>query len=100
MLNPLLTPEAVAEYLGISVRDIHALVRRGQLDCIQIDSKRRRFTEEQIYVYLQARTVPRPKRIDENASKRLRSPREGGDKRNRQEDSAKAQFRKEMRRWR
>jgi len=98
MLAPLLTPDTVAEYLGISVRDIHALVRRGQLNCIQIDSKRRRFTEEQVSEYLQARTILRPKGIDENASKRLRSPREGGNKRNRHKDSAKA-LREEMRSW-
>ena len=54
----LLTPQQVAEILGISDRTVHKLCREGKLSYAQIDSKHRRFTQEDIETYLESVRVP------------------------------------------
>lgn len=78
MLTPLMSPDAVAEYLGKTTKTVHQLVREGKLDCIQITPKDRRFSEEQLKAYLDRCTVSRAKPVDKKPSEPLRSPRKGG----------------------
>ncbi len=44
----LLTAMAVAPILGISPKTVHKLVRERKLACVQVTSRDRRFTNEQI----------------------------------------------------
>ena len=53
----LLTPQQVAEILGISDRTVHKLCRDGKLGYAQIDSKHRRFTEEHVEAYIRSVSV-------------------------------------------
>lgn len=69
----LLTPQQVAEILGISDRTIHKLCREGKLSYAQIDSKHRRFTSEDVESYLasvqvQAKSSRRPQ-VEKTQSK-------------------------------
>ena len=47
-LPKLLYPRDVAQLLGISVKTVHKLVRDGKLGCVQVTTKDRRFTQEQV----------------------------------------------------
>jgi len=79
MLNALLKPEQVAEYLGVSVKSVHGFVREGRLGCIQLSPKDRRFTEEQIHAFLESRMVEAPKVVDKALDERLPyRPKKGG----------------------
>ncbi len=102
MLTPLLTPDQVAEYLGVSVKTVHGFVREGRLGCIQLSPRDRRFTEAQISEFLAGRTIEPPKKsVDSGTLNRLPSPaksRQGGQKGSVGE-SVRAQLREEMRQW-
>ena len=72
------TVEEVASRLRVSPRRIHALVRSGQLACVQVTPRTRIFTEEQIAAFEQARTLsalptpipaPAPKIVDNHVSR-------------------------------
>ncbi|MGO9120496.1 MAG: helix-turn-helix domain-containing protein [Desulfomonilaceae bacterium] len=81
MLNLLLKPEQVAEYLGVSVKSVHQFVREGRLGCIQLSPKDRRFTEEQIQAFLQSRIIEPPKIVDKGPAESLPyRPKRGGQK--------------------
>jgi excisionase family DNA binding protein len=47
-IQRLLSPEDVAEILGISVKTVNKLAREGKLGCVQVTDRERRFTEEQV----------------------------------------------------
>jgi excisionase family DNA binding protein len=101
MLTPLLTPEHVAEYLGVKVKAVHRLVREGALACIQIAPRDRRFSEEQVQDYLRSRTVAVPsKRIDSNRAGSLSSRRGFTGKKLTGDLSARGELRREVRSWR
>lgn len=53
----LLNPRQVAGILGISDRTVHQLCREGKLGYFQVDSKHRRFTQENIDEYLRSVSV-------------------------------------------
>ncbi len=78
MLDTCLTPEQVAELLNIQVRAVHRLVRNKKLGCIQVDSKNRRFTKEQVEEFVQRQSVDIPKPVDTSATQSLPFPRKGG----------------------
>ena len=77
----LLTPQLVAEILGISDRTVHKLCRDGKLGYSQVDAKHRRFTKEHVEDYVrsvsvQAKpskkaspSVSRPVNISQNSAK-------------------------------
>ncbi len=90
----LLSPKDVAEILGISVKTVHKLVRDGKLGCVQVTSKERRFTEEQVEGYIRSKI--QPVRIDKDLPTPVFSPRRGGE---RSLGVSKADLRKEMRQW-
>jgi excisionase family DNA binding protein len=55
-IQRLLSPADVAGILGISVKTVNKLVREGKLGCVQVTSKERRFTEEQVRGYIEGRS--------------------------------------------
>ncbi|MGO9122065.1 MAG: helix-turn-helix domain-containing protein [Desulfomonilaceae bacterium] len=79
MLSPLLTPKQAAGFLGIRVKMLHQLVRDGKLACIQITPKDRKFSEAQIYEFIESRTIPVPKSIDRKSPSKVPFSRKGGD---------------------
>lgn len=94
MLTPLLTAREVARILGIATKTVHKLVLRGQLSCVQITGKKRRFTIKQLDEFVQSHTTGL---IDKRPRKRLRSLTKGGMKSCEVVD--RASLRKEMRSW-
>jgi len=88
-LPKLLYPRDVAQLLGISVKTIHKLVRDGKLGCVQVTTKDRRFTQEQVQHYIESCTTNAPAKIDREPSVRVRSqPPKGGEKSSRVFDRA------------
>jgi excisionase family DNA binding protein len=47
-IQKLLSTRDVAEILGISVKTVNKLVRDVKLGCVQVTTKERRFTEDQV----------------------------------------------------
>ncbi len=89
----------VAEILGISVKTVHKLVREGKLGCVQVTSKDRRFTEEQVRAYIDAQSKGiHEVRVDRKHAPRVSSgPKKGGKKSSRVLD--RANLLKEIRSW-
>jgi excisionase family DNA binding protein len=56
-IQKLLSARHVAEILGISAKTVNKLVREAKLGCVQVTAKERRFTEEQIWDYIESRTT-------------------------------------------
>ncbi len=78
MLTPLLSPNEVAEYLGVRLKTVHEYVRRGELGCIEVSPRDRRFTEDQLQEFIKRKTKPPKKRIDNGPSKSVIYSRKGG----------------------
>jgi excisionase family DNA binding protein len=98
-MENILTPEQVAEYLGVRKSAVYRYVRQGKLDCVQLSFKERRFTEAHVKEFIQKQTISRPNLVDNPSALRLPShpnKKEGGEKST--GDSARA-IRKEMRSW-
>ncbi len=95
----LLSPKDVAEIFGISVKTVHKLVRDGKLGCVQVTSKERRFTEEQVEAYIEAQSKELPKvRVDRKPAPRVSSAaKKGGEK---SLGFVRTALRKEMQSWR
>ncbi len=92
---PLLNVKDVAITLGIAPKTVHKLVREGKLACVQVTSRDRRFTIEQVQAYIDAQTVE--VRIDSKNHYRVRShPLKGGEK---SIGVSGTDLRKEMRSW-
>ncbi len=53
----LLRPEQVADILGVPVKTVHELCRDKMIEHIQVTSKRRAFTSEQVREFIERRTV-------------------------------------------
>src|SRR5271154_1437354 len=76
-IQKLLSAKDVAEILGISVKTVNKLVREGNLGCVQVTAKERRFTEDQIRGYLESRSSR--VQIDKTKPDRVKSqPPKGG----------------------
>jgi excisionase family DNA binding protein len=90
----LLSAKDVGEILGISVKTVNKLVRAGKLACVQVTTKERRFTEEQVREFLESSTIKTP--IDKKSAKPLDFPRKGGQK---SLGFARTALKKEMRSW-
>jgi|SRR5271157_1493339 len=102
MIIPLLSPEQVAEILGIAVRRVHELVRRREVRCVQISPKDRRFTQEQIDEYITRRSTPEsPKQVDRKSADKLPFAPKGGDYRKSTGDSLseRKKMKEELRSW-
>ena len=95
-ISCLLTPDAVAAVLGISIKTVHKLVREKKLACVQVTAKHRRFTEQQVEEFVRAQTVE--SHVDRRVSRPLSSrPKKGGKK---SVGLSRADLKKEMRSWR
>jgi excisionase family DNA binding protein len=92
----LLTAEDVAAILGISVKTVHKLVREKKLACVQVTSRDRRFTREQIQEYIQSQSTS--VRVDKKPAPAVSShPKKGGTK---SVGCSRTDLREEMRSWR
>jgi len=102
MPERMLFPYNVAEILGISEKDVHALVRSGRLECVQVTAKKRRFTEEQVQSFIENQTKRTVKPVDSKSRRVVPSPKpitaKGGGEGSTEAFSAKA-LRQEMRQW-
>ncbi len=98
-ISQLLTPTNVAGILGISVKTVNKLVRDGKLGCVQVTSKERRFTDEQVRVYIDAQSKGiQDGRVDRKHAPRVSlGPKKGGQKSSSFFD--RANLLKEIRSW-
>jgi excisionase family DNA binding protein len=92
----LLSARDVAEILGISVKTVNKLVREGKLGCVQVTTRERRFSEEQIRDYIESRSSKL--QFDRTIPDRVKSaPPKGGEKSSRVFN--RADLLKEIRSW-
>ncbi|AFM27734.1 helix-turn-helix domain-containing protein [Desulfomonile tiedjei] len=94
-IQRLLSPKEVADILGISVKTVHKLVRDQRLACVQVTSKEKRFTQEQVQEFVRSRTIERP--IDRKDLRPVNFPRKGGEK---SLGFARTALKQEMQSWR
>jgi hypothetical protein len=88
----------VAQIHSISPKTVHKLVRSGKLGCVQVTSRDRRFTQEQIEEYIRSQSTS--VRVDKKESRHVLSrPKKGGDREQSVGVNGK-DLREEMRRWR
>ena len=96
LLCPLMNVVDVAEILGIAPKTVNKLVRARKLGCVQISSRARRFTKEQVQAYIDSTKAEVP--IDRKSPKPVKScPPKGGDK---SFGCSRTSLREEMRSWR
>jgi excisionase family DNA binding protein len=78
-LMPLLRASEVAELLGVSLKTLHKLVREKKLACVQVTSRDRRFTLEQVQDYIRSQSTS--VRVDKRDPRPVSSyPKKGGAK--------------------
>jgi hypothetical protein len=83
-LTALLYPDEVAGLLRCSTKDVHGLVRAGELSCVQVSPRKRLFTTDHIHQYIESKTIQR--RIDKKTPRPVSSkPKRGGERRRRPE---------------
>lgn len=100
MLDRLLTVSDVAVILGKKPKTVHEYVRTGDLQCVQLSPRDRRFTEDHLRAFIESRTVNQPKIVDASAPSPLPSPKKGGERgKEITGGSIKAQLRKEIAQW-
>lgn len=93
----LLDSHRVAAILKIAIKTVHKLVREGKLACVQVTSRERRFTEEQVQQYIESRStgIMIDKRVTAPVSSR---PKKGGEK-SKSVGVCGKDLRKEMKTW-
>jgi len=75
----LLDSRDVAVVLKVSPKTVHKLAREGKLACVQVTSRERRFTHEQVQEYIRSQSTPI--RVDKRYSRHVKSaPKKGGAK--------------------
>jgi excisionase family DNA binding protein len=92
----LMTVSEVAAALRVKEKTVHQLVRDGKLSCFQVTPRQRRFTADQVQVFLATRTMEPPKMLDAPSGALLPSPK----RELKSQRGDRAQLREEMRRWR
>ena len=93
LLEVLFTPKEAAEILKVTPTTVHNLVTRGELRCIQVTSKIRRFSMEHLLEHLELKTTAL--HIDVEPCSDLPSTvRKGGGKRD--EDSVQSPLKEEL----
>ena len=96
--QPLLKAKDVAVRLLVSEKTVHKLVRGGRLACVQVTSRDRRFTDEQVQEYIRSQSSEA--RVDKRTTPTVSSrPKKGGDSEQSVGVDGK-DLREEMRRWR
>jgi excisionase family DNA binding protein len=77
--RPLWKAEEVGQILSISTKTVHKLVREKKLACVQVTSRERRFTPEQVQDYIRSQTIEA--RVDKKDPRPVQSPlKKGGAK--------------------
>ena len=77
--RPLWKAEDVAQFLGVSTKTVHKFAREGKLACVQVTSRERRFTPEQVQEYIRSQSSS--VRVDKKAAPAVSShPKKGGAK--------------------
>lgn len=98
LADKLLTVEEVGEILDLSTKTVHALVRAGELSCVQVTAKKRLFSETQLQDFLRSREKKaRKKAVDKRLWNRIPCPQKGGAK---SVGCSRTDLREEMRSWR
>jgi excisionase family DNA binding protein len=93
----LLSAKGVGAILGISAKTVHKRVREGKLACVQVTSRDRRFTHEQVQEYIRSQSTS--VRVDKKHPRPVSSPpKKGGDKKS--VGLSRTDLREEMRSWR
>lgn len=70
----------VARILDISPKTVHKLAREGKLACVQVTSRERRFTPEQVQEYIRSQSTE--VRVDKRDPRPVQSPpKKGGTER-------------------
>jgi excisionase family DNA binding protein len=78
-IHRLLTVKDVAFILGIAPKTVNKLVRERKLCCVQVTTKERRFTEQQVNEYIESRSSNQE--IDTKTRRRVKSTEpKGGEK--------------------
>jgi excisionase family DNA binding protein len=94
-IDVLLNVSDVATFLGVAAKTVHKLVREKKLACVQVTSRDRRFTHEQIQEYIQSQSTS--VRVDKKEPRPVSSaPKKGGAK---SIGVSGTDLRKEMRSW-
>ncbi len=94
-VSRLFTAEDVAAILSISLKTVHKLVREGKLPCVQVTTRERRFTPEQVQQYIESQSTGI--RVDKKPAPAVSSrPKKGGAK---SIGVSGTDLRKEMRSW-
>jgi hypothetical protein len=97
----LYTDADVAAILMITKKMVQELVRKGQLACVQMTPRIRRFTPEQVQQYIDSHSTPPP--VDKRDARPVSSPaRKGGDNKESRQEKTKdswASLKKEMSQW-
>ena len=97
-MPPLLSANGEAAILGISAKTVHKLVREKKLACVQVTSRDRRFTHQQVQEYIQSQSTS--VRVDKKDPRPVSShPKKGGD-RAKSSGVTRAELRKELSSWR
>jgi excisionase family DNA binding protein len=96
LLERLLTPEDLAECMGVSVKTVLRYVREGKLGSIKLDAKNIRFTQDQVDEFVRSRTRSELKKFDKPKSRRIPLPRKGGKITG---DTVRARLKEEMAPW-
>ena len=92
----LLDSKEVAAILKVAVKTVNKLVREGKLACVQVTSRDRRFTHEQVQEYIQSQSTTQ--RVDRRAAPAVTSrPKKGGTK---SFGHSGVDLREEMKQWR
>jgi excisionase family DNA binding protein len=91
----LLNVSDVASILGVSAKTVNKLVRERMLACVQVTSRDRRFTHEQVQEYIQSQSTS--VRVDKRAPGPVKSPPKKGGAKSIGESGT--DLRKEMRSW-
>jgi excisionase family DNA binding protein len=97
-MNALLTPDQTAELLGISLRDLNALCRNGEIRFVRVTPRKRRFRRVDIEEYIERKLTPR--KLDTPAPRYTFIPRKLTEEDKLTAKEHKKRLREEMRSWR
>jgi len=90
----ILPPSEAASFLGISVRSLYSLCRKGKIAYVTVTAHKRLFLQSDLEAYLRTRRVPV---VDNSPVQSVPFPRKGGDT---AENLDKGKIRKEIASWR
>jgi len=78
MIERLLNADEVADILRIARKTVNKRVRDGELQCVRVNRRDRRFTDEQVQQYIERKTTHLP--VDVKPQPRVSCKPKGGEK--------------------